>query len=174
MQTISIGYLCYRQQDWLDELNLSDGAKLLYGKIIRKSRGKAFAFPADHLLLPKKGDKEKHIRTLQRYKKELRETCLLATGKIRTEQTERDGYAILAHPDLARWTERLKERLKREIRVVVQDFDGLFFPSKVSQKAIKMSQKTTKMSPPSNYMKGGEVSTAPPCPPEGERRLRGE
>jgi hypothetical protein len=152
-----MGCLCYRQQDWLKELEISDAAILLYGILVRSGRGKGFAYPSMPYLMKKL---KKGKRTIQRLLKELRENLLIASGRIMTPETERNGYAILPHPALLEWIKAVTAQLKTKVQVVIQDLTGVFIPS-------KMTQKTSEMTPLSNYREGSEVSLSPLTPQGG-------
>lgn len=154
MQVILMSSLAYRKQEWTQKLDISDGSRILFDFIVTLSRGRGFAWPSMSWMQEVTG---KSARTIQRYLKELVEAGLIAIGTIITETTTRRGFAILPHPALIEWIRKTTARLKRAVQVVLKDFAGIFIPS-------KMAGKTTKVTPPSNYKEGSEVSITPPAP----------
>lgn len=164
MQGISMGCLCYRQQDWLACVGISDGAMITIGNIIKAGRGKAMAFPSNKFLAE---STQKSIRTIERHVKEGVDKGILARGTIRTEETKREGFVILPHPELVKWVNKTRAKLKTPVQVVVQNLNGIFFASRVSQSASFLSPEATEMAQPSNYKEErekSEVSTLPPPP----------
>lgn len=157
MQVISMSSLAYRKQAWTQKLNISNGARILFDLIASESQGKCFAWPKKSWLMEEIGRSE---RTVQRYQNELVEAGVIAIGTIITKKTARWGIAILPHPALLEWIRETTARFKRSVQVVIKDVAGSFLPS-------KMAEKTTKMSPLSNYKEGSEVSAFPPTPQRG-------
>ena len=107
----------------MEKVNISNGARLVYAKIAQTGRGDAVAYPSNQYLMD---SLHKTERTIQRKLKELREHKLIASGRIRTAETECWGHVILAHPDLVAWTEDLQAKLKTKVRLV--EFSVFFSP----------------------------------------------
>lgn len=156
---IGMKNLYHQHQDWVFDLDISAAAKSLLTLIIASSRGRDYAWPSmDYLRcrLRKSNGKMYSERTIQRLVKELREKGLIERVLIRTVETLRQGFAILAHPDLVEWVKSKLEILKKKIVVQMRTVPIDFFYAK------NLSQQATQMSPHTIYKKHDVVT--PPAP----------